>query len=644
MRAGRMLVRAAVMACVASACGCAPPRTPQPFAQSTQYAYVAEWSPRGVRSSGRLSLDSLSHGEPGHWGLPFTRLRWIGTRARLHPDLLPLLASDPRDTTGLELVVAFRDTLHIRRLPIERFSQGDDSLARLAARDSTDSLRARLLRSRDLAYVPLEAWLRRYTNARVQGRFALTLAVVARVPRGRLRRLAEWNQVVAIRPLRVVTRPPHADSSVPPNSIAGAAAWMGLDHLADAGLARGSVRVMDSGVDASHPWFEGLARAEGSGDQPALVLHDCVAAGDCPESAGGDLASLGHGTGVASILVSRALKPNRGVTQARLHECQVNWRDADGVLLHDASAIEAALFAPLASPPDVALVEIQDREGPDGVIAASCDGAFEQGVCVIAPIGNGGAWDGVDLGKGAQSPGSARGVIGIGARESALPSQDFAEQCYGHVRDRDKPDLQALTNVSAAFPGDHVYPMSATSGAAPFAAAAALELRMLFADASQVVDPGQVYAALIACGESLRDAGGEFPEVRGAGLLGLPSEGTVWFGATSLSDNGWREIVLLVPDPKARRLRVGLWWKDPAPTPVGCGFVSELHRDFDLEVRDADEVTLAVSQGTRGVFERIDVPIPAVTSGAARLVRLRIQAHHVGSAGTPAYWSAFATP
>ena len=642
--------------------GCSRKRPLQPFAQPDGYLWTVDPRAAPPIASGRFSLDSLSTGNDGHFGFPIVRLRYASPRSRLHPDLLPLLRASPKDTSGVALIVGLHDRTVMIRLPIERLAAEGDSAKLAGGRATVDSLRARVRADRALWYPHQEDELRARFGAVIGPRFELTQAVVARVPRNRVRALAQWNEVTSIRPLQIQATPPQGGgTTASPTSVLGAATRMGLTGYRTAGLTTGRIRLLDTGVDATHPWLATLPGTDmpGVGVGPALVPHDCIGPTPCAGNAPGDCISPGHGTPSAAILVARGNAPvdSRGITDARLHTCRVWWRDATAYMWQDASAIESALAGTYSSPASVAVVEVVDAEGPDGVIAGSANGAFGDGVVVVAPIGNSGPPVAGNPYTGAQSPGNARGVLGIGARESSNPAQDYVGQSHGGVKNRGKPDVQALTGTVSAkviaglAPGSigaGTMTLGETSGAAPYAGAAALAVRALLTVAAGQVDPGQVYAALVACGDELRTATGAFPSVRGAGLVTLPVVGRCWLGSRRMRNGAHRNFHVHVTDPKARELRVGLWWKDPEPVTLPFGLVLEAHYDFDLELVSPQENTVATSSGVSGVFERVAFPpagqSPSTPNDLLGIWRVRVRARNVATSGSRVYWTAFTAP
>jgi len=631
-----------VAAWLGAACG----RRIEKFAQTDDFTYRVTLSGGAVTASGRYRADSSAAGWRGLGWFPDARFVWPSPASRLHPDLLPLLHASASDSSGVWVVVGLQDRSIVPRLPIERIGLRRDSATVVQGIAAIDSARTALRTDRARFYPRQVQWLEQNVGAVTGLHFELTQAVVARVPRNRFKQLASWGEVTQVRPLRALgppPQPPPPPKPPSPSSIQGAATDMGLDKFQLGGWTVGRVRLLDTGVDDSHSWFAGVPRVVPLLGGPALVLHDCIGTTLCDGSETEDCDLSGHGTQVAAILVARPPAPveSEGVTEAVLHSCRVYWRDGTGYMWHDADAIEAALNTSFVLRADVALVEVSDKEGPDGVIAGSADGAFASGIAVIAPIGNGGAWQADKPYTGSQSPGNARGVLGIGAREAADHAIDYVLQSWGNVPDRQKPDLQALTSTLSAGPSQSTATLPATSGAAPYAAAAAMALRGLLGATGAAVDPGQVYAAMIACGERVREPKGSFCAVRGAGLLFLPPTGDWWTGAVDLQTFGDLDRNVVVALPGASSIEVGLWWPDPRPGKTWPGLIVETHYDFDLELYDPTGVCVQTSGGDFGVFERIQFKRPNDMPIEPGTWRVHIVARSVGFAQERAYWAAF---
>ncbi len=624
--------------------GCVRAPSRHPFAQPEDFVWTVEPSDHAPIASGRYSLDSLASGPRGHPGLPRFRFRRLTPRDILHPDLHPLLAASPSDTQGVLVVIGFPDHTPMERLPLHLLATSFDSAASALGQQAVDSVFERVDSLRAAEYARQANRLTLRYGAVVGRGFTLTQALVARVPRGRLRALVETSGAISVRPLRTRGVPPQG--APPLTSVLSAAMRLGLVETKSAGLTGGRIRLLDTGVDANHVYFAGLPAVDPPpGGGAALITHDCILSPACNGTAPGDCDPSGHGTPSTGILVAGPGAPevSRGVVLARLHAYRVWWNDA-GYMTYDADAIHDALRVTNSFTPDVAAIQVCDGEGPDGVIAGSANGAFDAGIAVVAAIGNTNAFDENYTGTGARSPGNARGVLGIGARPADAPGSTAAGQGYGGVLFRVKPDLQTYTGSRSAKPGGGDMAHAGTSGATPYAAACALAMRKLLEVATPIVDPGQVYAALIACGSEVRAPSGRFPEDKGVGLIRLPHDGRTWFNRLSLGNGGKRKIKFHIDNASAREIRIGLWWRDPAPLYGPQSSQVVLHRDFDVELIDPSGTVVARSVGAHGVFERLTWRAAPGQTLATGDWRIRILAPSVGPQHAPVYWTVIATP
>jgi len=223
-----------------------------------------------------------------------------------------------------------------------------------------------------------------------------------------------------------------------------------------------------------------------------------------------------------------------------------------------------------------------------------------------------------------RSPANAHKVLGIGAYDVTSGLRRVTSG-RGPTRDgRIKPDLLAPTNTETASTSSPTATtvFGGTSGATPYAAAAAGLVRAWQEDAVGGTDPGQVYAAMILSGR--RD--GPVDDVDGAGRLSLPTGGELWWGSTTVEDGETVAVPLDLPEDTAV-LEAALWW----PEEPGA------HGDVDLVLADETGTARAASTATGSVFER------ARTDAGPGRWTARLQGADVPGSRT-VYWTVWAHP
>jgi hypothetical protein len=622
--------------------GCLPPRPRQVFAQPSGYVWSVNPSATAPIQGRRYPLDSLARGRRGHPGLPILHLDSFADSAKVHRDLRPYLALGRSATQPVDVVIGLRDHLRVPRLPLHLVRISLDSAAVDSGKKQIDQIWTRFLQRRLADYGPQENGLRR-AGATIRRELILTQAVIATIPRGRLAEIVRQPNVTSVVPARIRSTPPDV-----PEATCSKIQWIdgqvGLDSYRSAGLVEGRIRLLDTGVNDVHDYFLGVARTDPpSGAGPALILHNCVDDPNCGQAGSEDIESPVHGTPAAAILVAGTSIPleSRGITRARLHACRI-WLRLSGVDYVDVDAYESALQGVFAPPPAVAAIQVSEPRLPDDVLADVANGAYEAGIAVLAAIGNNRAWNPLESATGARSPGSAEGVLGIGCRKCSDDSTP-PSQSSGGVTDRDKPDVQFYSGTNSPGNGQDRIMLSGTSGATPYGAAAVLAMRGLLEAIAGIVDPGQVYAAIIACAEATRSDGGRFPSVNGAGLVSLPTDGMVWFSSADL-DNGGEQTISIPVDASTRRIRVGLWWEDPGPLHVTSTLLIQRHRDFDLELLDPNGDVMASSSGEAGTFERVGLEFSATNTPTPGDWGVHIRARNVGLSPATVYWAASTSP
>lgn len=203
------------------------------------------------------------------------------------------------------------------------------------------------------------------------------------------------------------------------------------------------------------------------------------------------------------------------------------------------------------------MAEIAHVASHTSLLATHANHAYDAGIPVIAAAGNEGPTAG-----SITSPGNAHRALAIGALDVKTPAGTETYSGRGPTDDlRVKPDLIAPTNTWAASTASTsaLKFYSGTSGATPYAGAAAAMAQGYLSEHMTSVSPGLVYAFMIMSGNlSL------ITNVMGAGMISMPNptESTLIWGATTLSNSGVTTITL--PSAYAsEHIRAAIWWPDP---------------------------------------------------------------------------------
>ena len=208
-----------------------------------------------------------------------------------------------------------------------------------------------------------------------------------------------------------------------------------------------TIYVLDTGVDTTHPEFEGRA----------LTLANAVdeTEGDCD----------GHGTVVAGIAASR----DHGVAKrARVASVKVLDCTGSGTL---SSLLEGIEEVAARRPDGPAVAVMSWSYGPSAVLKAAVTGLIESGVFVVSSAGNTGDNDCT------ATPRSVAGVFVV-ANATVDDARSRSSSTGGCV------DLYAPgTAIVAPVPGGGTASYSGTSMAAPHAAGVAALYKQTFGDA-----------------------------------------------------------------------------------------------------------------------------------------------------------------
>jgi hypothetical protein len=170
---------------------------------------------------------------------------------------------------------------------------------------------------------------------------------------------------------------------------------------------------------------------------------------------------------------------------------------------------------------------------------------------------------------------------------------------------RIKPDIQAPTGSEVAAtmePGcprtDLVKTHAGTSGATPYAGAAAALIRSWMKADGGSIAPGLVYAGMILAG---RHYGSNLNNTEGAGIIELPTDGCAWWGVALAASGDTGAVPLDVSGLGADSLEAALWWpEEPAVDGDGNGVTK--HNDVELGLFEPG--------GSRGAHRDVGPPDP----------------------------------
>jgi serine protease AprX len=450
-----------------------------------------------------------------------------------------------------------------------------------------------LTKQRAPGYARIRADVERL-GGRVLNTHWLIKSLLAELPGSAVAQLAARGDVQYVEPARPGDPPP-ADTDTG-NDEADARALLGTDPYFDSGRLGSRVGILDSGVN-SHTLLTNQITSR----------NDLTGGNNGADSCASTPKILGHGTRTASAITGTGALGNdfRGIGAPLLD----SWKIYDNCLLDTEAAIDG-FEAAVDKGDKVIVAEIQAPETEDGGIAKAADGAFDAGSVVVSAAGN--FNDGMVLPRPAgwpmfsgsvTSPGNARKVLGIGA----VDVQTFALQGYsgrGPTGDgRIKPDLVAPTNVetgdATSFTATSEF--TGTSAATAQAGGTAAVFRQFLRGSASNVEPGHVYAGMIASGSHPEP----FDNNEGAGKLKLPNGGSYLKTKVTVHNLEVIDVPMSVNAASSCRLTGALWWPEEKGT----------HNDVDISLIDPSGVRRAVSHSAESVFElaRVNGPLAAGT-------------------------------
>ncbi len=515
-------------------------------------------------------------------------------QGRIDPLLEQRLASgDPKER--VRVLVTFQEDQQIPRMPDPVVEEPRDSPANQEAQARADEIVKDLQARRAGGYDKLASELEDL-GAEVADRFWLIKGVVADVPLGSVKRLAERPDVDYVELDDTGIKPPGDD-------VVDARALMRSDPYFALGQTTGWIGLLDTGVRASHTLFNGPSH---------LAFREDLTV---PGPGNPDDDCWNHGTSSAAIISGNSNLGNafRGVTAIAVDSFKVYPAGCGG--LSGAASVNG--FQRAVNVLDrVIVAEMQAGGNEVSAISTAADNAFDAGAVVIAANGNNGS--------GASTvnvPAVAQKALGIGAIDvQSLATPGY--QSRGPAGDgRVKPDVQAPTNVETASSSGGTRVFGGTSAATPHAAGAAALVRNFLRGGTGSIDPGHVYAFMILSGTQAYP----FNNTSGAARLKLPVNGHYWRGSVNVGNGQTIDVPIGVPATN-NQLNAAIWWPE-APA---------LHKDVDLSLVDPGGVVRASSPSASGVFERVSVGGPI----AGGTWKLRIRGYNVPGGSQQVFFAA----
>ena len=406
----------------------------------------------------------------------------------------------------------------------------------------------------------------------------------------------------------VVSVDPVLSGGVGINQLVDSRALLSTDPYFNLNLTAGYIASIDSGVRQTHTLFN---------FPPRLTwVRDCVngLTNNCGTGTGLNPADeTNHGTGVISILSGNTNQgpANRGLTGILVDSFRAT--NAAGGIYGD--AFIRGYQAAVGGGDKVITTSLQRWEDQDSTIAAAAEAAYTSGSVTLALQGNQGP-----AANEVRCPANARKVMAVGAVDvTSQVIESYSSR--GPSNDgRYKPDLVAPTNVRAAgslSDTGFISIFNGTSGATPHAAGAAALLRNWLIGSVPNIEPGQIYAHLIASGNNA-----SFDNTYGSGLLTMMTNST-WFAGKTAIASGFIDMPISVTGTVSR-IDAALWWPEAASQ----------HNDIDLDLLNPSGAAVAWSQSVQSVYEKIR--LTTTTTGTWK-VRVK---WYSGAGSQPVYWAA----
>lgn len=423
----------------------------------------------------------------------------------------------------------------------------------------------------------------------------------ARVPAAAVEALARDPEVRSVDLRYTNVEPPDAN---PNNDLIDGRARINSDVYFNAGYdgSKGGyyVGVLDTGVRSSHTMF--------TAPDHIIFERDCTAGGvNCENTGNANWSSdddcWNHGTQTIGIITGNANVGAdwRGVTNALVDSWKVYPKGCGGL---DGTAVVKAMDRAVYWGADVLVAEMQPILADTSSISTAADAAFDSGVMVIGANGNAGP-----NASTVASPASAHKALGVGAyniETLATPSY----QSRGPASDgRYKPDFQMPTDTESASTvcNTCVDSFGGTSGATPYGGAAAILLRHWYDNNGFGVEPGKLYAGMIAFGNR---SGQPYSNEDGAGdlLMGNLYCRRWLTGSRSISQGQTIDIDFATVTTQTD-LQVAIWWPEGTAS----------HNDIDAYVVDPAGTYRSYGTSVASVFEMGKVPGSLSPAGTWKL-------------------------
>jgi len=530
---------------------------------------------------------------------------------KIHPQLREMLERHGPSENVL-IIINFRDTLKIPPFPDPVPGEPRTSPAN----------QERLLRSAELVETlkAKRAEIHRRRMAEIGPRFSaeflesfwLIDAILVRMPLGSVRGLARRPDVLYVEPQESGEAPPIGDGNAL-NDVIDGREKISSDPYFNLGLTSGFIGMLDTGMRFTHVQFNNPSHIS--------FRRDCVngTSDYCATGTGLDPTDncWNHGTSTGAILTANSIQGNdyRGVTGITVDSFKIYSCPPGGL---DAAATVRGFEAAVAAADRTIVAEIQATGSDSSAISTAADSAFDAGTAVIAANGNNGPNPST-----VNAPANAHKVIGVGAVDVATLAFQTYQSRGPAPDDRIKPDIQAPTNTETASNASdtalHVF--TGTSGSTPYAGGVAALFRNWLISQGDNGSPGQVYAHMILSGQTP-----SFNNDSGAGLVVMPTGGTLWRGSVSITTGQTINIPLAITGTLSR-LDGALWWPES---------VTQSHNDVDMYLVSPTGTEYS-SVSTPSVFERA-----RATGSISGNWTLRITGYAVPAGPQIVYWAAHA--
>ncbi len=591
VRTGLLVLSLALAVCAGA---CLPKGAPSP----KRFTRVASLDTLGAMFRFPLKPDHAAEQNP-----PYVQQAAPQT-SKIAPELVQML-QDSSATTRVRLIVSFRDTVTIPRFPDPDLTLDRDDPVNVAKRDTAAMLvhDIRIARGPQVAEDTLTVILH---NGRPVHVFWLTQSMVALMELRDVTGLAAERTVRYVEPASIRALPPVGMSLMMPtaeeHAVQVAKGQINSEPFESLGLDYGWVGLYDTGVNT-----HALLMRDGDLDPDRVAERsDAVVDGCCVD---GDIVSdiiepEGHGTSTMSILTGNDSIDElyEGVTKASVHSFRVFWLDDSGTFWVCVEGAKAAIEE-AAKELDPVLVMEFDMNSAESSLIGDCNNAFDAGRVVIAAAGNG---------TGVTAPSVAHRVIAVGGYDVVDAGRGtYSLGRHGDTDDgREKPDVIAPTDtrtggIQDCNDGDECRDLaffSGTSGAAPYAASAAILWRNWLSQYESPVDPGLVYAFMILSGRETNLA-----DDRGAGPIRMPSDGWAWYGSCEVDASKTQPIEVDVPWEDAFAIEAAIWWPEDEDGD---------HSRLELEILDPTDASVGVGGADpASVFQRATVGDPGSADG-----------------------------